>query len=105
MINWTIPALAFGLAAVLSAWLNGRFQRRSGWGTRRRVLRAALPLPLLILVASACGVIWEMVRPPSASTMTDLAVAVYVGVGGLFAVLALAGGVLGASLAEGKREQ
>ncbi len=102
MINWTVPALAFGLSAVLGAWLDGRFQERDGWTKRRRVLRAALPLPLLVVALSACGIGWELVRPRTGSTMTDLAVAVYLGIGVLFAMLTLAGGLIGASVAEKK---
>ena len=101
MINWTVPAIAFGIAAVLAAWLDGRFQR-TGWSKRRRVLSAALPMPLLAVAGAACGVLWELLRPRTGSTMTDLVVAVYVGAGALFAVLTLAGGLFGATLAERK---
>ena len=66
------------------------------------MLRATLPLPLLVVGASGCGILWELFRPPTGSTMTDLAVAVYGGLGALFAALTLAGGLLGAYLAESK---
>jgi hypothetical protein len=103
MINWTIPALLFAGSAALGAWLDGRLQMRSGWSKRRRIVRAAIPVPLLILALSTAGVLWECLRPPTGSTMTDLAMAVYVGVGGLLALLTLGGGLLGASLVEGKQ--
>jgi hypothetical protein len=105
VINWTIPALLFALAAVLGAWLDGRFRERRRWSKRRRVLRAALPVPAFIVAASAAGVLWELLRPRTGSNMTDLAIAVYVGAGGLLALLGLGGGLLGASLAEAKGPQ
>lgn len=105
MINWTVPAISFGLAAVLAAWLDGRFQRRAGWSKRRRMLNASLPLPLLIVVASACGMVWELLRTRTGENMTDLVIAVYVTLGALFALVTFGGGLFGARLAERKQEQ
>ncbi len=102
MINWSVPIIAFFLAAILGATLGARFQARPGWGKRRRLLSAALPLPALIVAASAAGVLFELLRARTGITMTDLAIAVYVGLGGLFAIVTLAGGLVGAALAESK---
>ena len=103
MINWSVPMIALFLAVLVAARLDARFARRIGWSKHRRVLSAALPLPLLILVGSACGVLWELLRSRDGTNMTDLAVAVYVGAGALFALIALVGGLIGASMVERKR--
>ena len=105
MFNWTIPALSFVAAAVFAAWLDGRFHQRRAWSRRRRVLTATLPLPLLVVLASAAGILFELLRPRSGTTMTDLAIAIYLGLGALFVLLTFAGGLLGAILAERGRKE
>ena len=100
-MNWSVPLMAFFLSAMVAAWLDARM--KSKWTARRRVLGAALPLPLLLLVLGGCGIAWELFRPRTGENMMDLAVAAVAAVAGLLAVFAFVGGLLGASLVERSR--
>ena len=106
-MNWTVPLIAFFVAVMAGAWLDGRLWRsRSGWTRRRRIIRASLPLPALMLLAGLGGILWTLVRGPGqGENMTDLAIAVYLFMGVMFALFTFAGGLLGASMAERRREQ
>ena len=105
-MNWSVPLIAFFIAVMAGAWLDRRlFRRHADWTRRRRMLGASLPLPALMLLASLGGVVWTLVRGPGqGDNMTDLAIAVYLAMGILFALFTLAGGLLGASMAERKRQ-
>lgn len=103
MINWTVPTLAMGVAAMVGASLDARFVRTTAWSKRRRVVAAAAPVPLLMLLATAGGIAWELFKPRTGGEMTDLAVAVILTVGGLFFLLTAMAGLAGALMAERKR--
>jgi hypothetical protein len=105
MINLTVPVIAFALSLLFAAWLAGRLQRRGVGSKRSRVLQASLPVPLVIVLASGAGIVWELTRTRTGENMTDLAVAVYLTVGGLFALVTLAGGLIGALHAERRPAQ
>jgi hypothetical protein len=96
MINLTVPVIAFALSLLFAAWLAGRLQRRGLGSKRSRVLRASLPVPLVILLASGAGIVWELTRTRTGENMTDLAVIVYVTIGALFAAVTFVGGLIGA---------
>jgi hypothetical protein len=96
MINLTVPVIAFALSLLFAAWLAGRLQGRGVRSKRSRVLRASLPVPLLIVLASGAGIVWELTRTRTGENMTDLAIAAYVTIGGLFAAVTFAGGLIGA---------
>ncbi len=102
MINLSVPIVAFALALLVGAWLDSRLHGRAGTGKRRRVLQASLPLPLLVLLLSAAGMLWEVLRTRTGENMADLAIAVYAAIGALFGAVTFAGGVVGAFIAERK---
>lgn len=105
-MNWTVPLIAFFAAVMAGGRLDARLAGKSDGTERRRVVRAALPLPGLVLLLSAAAIAWTVLAGPGeGENMTDLAVAIYISLGLLFAVLTFAGGLLGASMAERKRRQ
>ena len=104
-MNWSVPIIAFCVAVMVAAWLDARLQRRGASTRRRRILKASLALPVLITVASGCGIAFELLRAGRVGdNMTDLAVAVIIAVGALFAFVTWIGGLIGASLAEERRQ-
>ena len=69
------------------------------------MLAASVPVPLLILLATACGMAWELLKKSrSGDNMTDLAIALIFIVGAVFALLTAIGGYVGARMAERNRD-
>lgn len=102
-MNWLPLFIGFGLSVLAGAWLSARLKmRKSSWSIRRRVFIAAAPLPAIILAATVAGAAWYLAG--SSENMRDLAVAAVIGVGSIFAVVALAGGLIGAVMVERHRE-
>ena len=101
-MNWLVMLIAFSLAVLMGAWLAGLLARsRPQWSDRRRLLVAASVLPGFALFATLAGIAWVIaVGPGRGENMQDLAVVATAGVGGFFAILALAGGFVGAWLAQ-----
>ena len=103
-MNWLLLFVAFGLAFLAGAWLNARLaERKPNWSIRRRVLASATPLPAVIVSASVIGAGWYAFG--SSENMRDLAVAAVIGIGAIFAMLTLAGGLVGAVWVEKGRKQ
>lgn len=87
-MNLTIPILLFLAGFGIGAWRAGR-QGRS-------LPACAWPLPLALLLLTAGMIVYELVRPRVGENMTDLAVVAIATVGGVLALVALAGGLFGA---------
>ena len=103
-MNWLALIAAFAIAVLVGGLLARWLERsRADWTRRRRLWTAASVLPAFILLATAVGitviVAWG---PGSGENMQDLAVAATAMVGVIFAVIALLGGLVGASFAEAK---
>ena len=99
-MNWLAFLFAFGFSAILGG-VFGRLAERSrpGWSARRRLWTVALILPGFIGVLTIAGVAWVIFTGPgTGENMQDLALVVTASVGAVFAVIALAGGLVGASL-------
>ena len=101
-MNWLTLLLAFSLAMATGAWLARLFeQSRPQWNRRRRLLVAALVLPIFVVFATLVGIAWiVVVGPGTGENMQDLAVVATAAVGGVFALLTFIGGLVGASLAQ-----
>ncbi len=105
-MNWPAFIIAFGVAIIVGAFLEPRIADvRPGWSIWRRRLAAASLLPGLILFATILGLLWVLLAGPgTGENMQDLALVATGAVGLLFAVLTLAAGLLGASVAGKRRE-
>ena len=106
-MNWLALILAFCISAVMGAFfarLAGR--NRPGWSARRRLWTAALILPFFIGLLTFTGLAWVLAMGSgTGDNMQGLALVVTASVGGIFAAIALGGGLVGASLeARGGRE-
>lgn len=102
-MNWLPLTIALGLSVLAGAWLSARLRMRKPlWSLRRRVLTAAVPLPAIILLATMAGAAWYLAG--SSENMRDLAVAVVIGLGSIFGVVTLAGGLIGAAMVERNRK-
>lgn len=99
-MNWFLVLMGFSLAVFMGAATASLLARvRSHWSERRRLLLSALVLPVLTLMAFLAVMIAVVVRDPGDSrNMLDLALAAVATLGGLFAMLAFAGGLVGAWL-------
>ena len=100
-MNWSALIVAFAVAVVMGAFLANLLERRRlDWSARRRLWTAAAVLPGFILAATLVGIaIILFTGPGSGENMRDLAVAATAAVGGIFALIALVGGLVGASFA------
>ena len=105
-MNWSAFIIAFGVAVIVGAFLEPRIaDARPSWSVQRRRLAAASLLPALILSVTILGLLWVLLAGPGAGeNMQDLALFVTGAIGLLFAVLTLAAGFLGASVAGRRRE-
>ena len=96
-------ALPFVIAGVIAffcgAWASGWLaRRRPDWSPRKRHWMAALPLPLIILLAAVAGAAWTVISGPGrGENMQGLALVVIGSMGAMFAVLTFAAAFLGAA--------
>ena len=106
-MNWTFLLIAFSLAVFMGASL-ARFLARSRpeWSARRRLLTSASVLPAFTVVMTIAGLGFVLVSGPApGENMQDLALIATAVVGAFVALLALAGGLVGAGLAQRKRHR
>ena len=97
--------IAFALAVVMGMACAALLaQLRPNWTERRRMIGAALALPLVVVAATLVGlaVVW-LAGPGKGENMQDLALAATAAIGGFFALLAFVGGLVGAALARRRR--
>ena len=99
-MNWLALIAAFAVSLLTGAFLARLLERsRPDWPPRRRLWTAASALPIFIGVATMCGILVVVATGPgTGENMQDLAVAATATVGVIFAIIALAGGFVGASL-------
>ena len=99
-MNWFLVLMAFSLAVFMGAATASLLARvRPKWSERRRLLLSALVLPVLTLVAFLAVMVAVILRDPAANRdMQDLALAAVATLGGLFALMAFVGGLIGAWL-------
>jgi Kef-type K+ transport system membrane component KefB len=99
-MNWTILVIAFCLAILAGAIsVTTLASMRPQWSNRRQALAAAAVLPAITLFVAAIGIVAVLVTGPGdGENMQDLAVAVVAAMGGIFALLAFVGGLLGAKI-------
>ena len=104
-MNWPMIMIGFALAVVMGAGLSALLANlRPQWSKRRRILIAAGFLPAVTLTATAMLVAAYLATSSGqGGDMRDLAAASLAAIGGLFALLALVGGMVGASLAQKRR--
>src|SRR6476469_4888920 len=100
-MDMTIILLAFSLAALMvAATVSWLATVRPQWSRRRRVGTAASFLPAVTAIATGLGILFiASSNHGQGDQMEDLAIAAVATIGGGFALLALFGGFLGASLA------
>jgi hypothetical protein len=104
-MNWSFLLIGFALAVFMGAALVSLLATmRPQWSARRRQMTAASVLPAISAVATLLG-IWfiSTAEHGSGERMEDLAVTALATIGGGFALLALLGGLIGASLAQRRR--
>jgi len=104
-MNWSMLFIAFALAVIMgmafSAFL---IQMRPQWSPRKRMLVAASWLPGVVILLTIAGlIVVQFSGPGTGENMKDLALAATIAIGGIFAVLGFAGGLVGAALADRKR--
>ena len=100
-MNWIALIVAFAIALAVGA-IAGRLLERSRpvWSARRRLWTAALALPGFILLVTLAGIgFLSLAGPGSGENMQDLAVVVTAFIGLVFAIVALIGGLAGATFA------
>jgi hypothetical protein len=104
-VNWLLLLAAFAIAALAGAFVAGVLERsRKQWSKRRRLWTAAFALPCVVLAATAAGIAWVVISGPgSGENMQDFAIAATALVGGLFTIIALVGGIVGVSFAQGRK--
>jgi apolipoprotein N-acyltransferase len=104
-MNWTFPLISFALAVFMGAALVSLLTAmRPQWSAKRRQMTAASVLPAISAVATLLG-IWfiSTAEHGQGERMEDLAVTALATIGGGFTLLALVGGLVGASLAQKRR--
>jgi hypothetical protein len=99
-VNITLILIGFSLAVLMGAGLASLFRRvKPEWSIRRRQLTAASVLPAVTLVATLLGIVLiSLTDHGEAESMESLAIAAVATVGGGFVVIALIGGLIGATL-------
>lgn len=106
-MNMTFILIGFALAVFMGAAVAALLASlRPAWPRRKRILIAALALPLVTIVATAFGMAFLHFQSPDADeSMRSLAVAAVGTIGSLFAIIAFGGGLLGAVLSQRRRTQ
>jgi len=104
-MNWLTLIIVLIFAVSVAAWGRRQLTRRKPqWSAGRQMLTTVFALPVLILLATLMGMAWVLLSGPGeGENMQDLALAVMAAIGALFALIALAGGVIGAALARRDR--
>ena len=99
-MNTTLLLIGFSLAVLMGAGLASLLRTvKPDWSIRRRQLTAASILPMITLVATLLGIILIAATDHGeAESMEGLAIAAVATIGGGFVVIALIGGLLGATL-------
>ena len=100
-VNWTLPLIGFSLAVLMgAAVLSLLVTIRPEWSARRKRFTAASILPAITLVATLLGILFvASAKHGQSERMEDLAIAALATIGGGFTLLALVGGLIGATLA------
>ena len=100
-MNWLALIAAFSIALLVGASMARLLTlNRPSWTPRRRLWTAASVLPGFILLATLAGIGFILVTGPGrGENMQDLAVAATATVGAIFGLIALLGGLVGASFA------
>jgi hypothetical protein len=100
-VNWTLPLIGFSLAVLMGAAVVSLLVTiRPEWSARRRRLTAASILPVITLVATLLGILFvATAKHGESQRMEDLAIAALATIGGGLTLLALVGGLIGATLA------
>ncbi len=104
-MNTTLILIGFSLAVLMGAGLASLFRTvKPEWSARRIQFIAASILPAITLVMTLFGMlfIWATDHGEG-ERMADLAVAGLMTIGGGFVVIALLGGLLGATLSGRRR--
>lgn len=106
-MNWSFALIGFGLAVFMGAALVALLTTvRPEWSRLRQQLIAASILPFVTIVATGAGILFvSTAEHGQGETMEDLAISALVAIGGGFALLALAGGLVGAGLAGRSRRR
>ena len=106
MSNWTLLLIGFSIAVLMGAGAAALLtQLRPDWSAARRLLTAASALPAITLGAMLIGLLIVGVGPDPGGGVKGTALTIVAMVGGGFALLALVGGLVGASLALRKRRR
>ena len=100
-MNWSLLLIGFALAVFMGAGLASLLVNlRPQWSAQRRTVTAASILPAITAAATVAGVLFiSTAEHGQGERMEDLAVAALATMGGGFAFLGLAGGLVGAALA------
>jgi hypothetical protein len=104
-MNWTFILIGFALAVFMGAALASLLATlRPQWTAWRRQVLAASALPAITIVATLLGILLiSTAEHGQGQTMEDLALAALATIGGGFTLLALFGGLVGATLARRRR--
>ncbi len=99
-MNTTLILIGFSLAVLMGAGLTSLLRTvKPEWSVRRRRLTAASVLPAITIVATLLGMLFiSTADHGQGEQMEDLALAAVATIGGGFVVIALLGGLLGATL-------
>ena len=104
-MNWSFALIGFALAVFMGAALVSFLAAiRPQWTALRRRLTAASVLPAVTVLATLAAIVFvSTAEHGQGQTMEDLAIVALATIGGGFALLALAGGLIGAGLAGRRR--
>lgn len=104
-MNWSFWLIGFAIAVFMgSAAVLLLATVRPQWSLRRRRVAAASVLPLITLVATLLAILFvSSSNHGQGERMEDLAIAALATIGGGFALLALVGGAVGATLTSRRR--
>jgi hypothetical protein len=106
-MNMSFVLIGFSLAVIMGAAFAALLsQLRPFWSEKKRLLAAGSGLPLVTIAATVAGIAFILVEGGGAEDgMRDLAISALGTLGGFFAVVAFAGGLVGAALAQRRRRR